>query len=85
MEIQSFGLHKLLNNHGNQNGMIKAYSQITGQDYKSEGYIPLRAGRNEITTRASYGWSYIPGGIYYNIISEFGGGSINNATGRYTP
>ena len=73
------------NNHGNQNGMIKAYSQITGQDYKSEGYIPLRAGRNEITTRASYGWSYIPGGIYYNIISEFGGGSINNATGRYTP
>lgn len=73
------------NNHGNSKGLIKAYSQITGQDYKSNTYIPLKSGRNGIRTSAGYGWSYIPGGIYYNIISCFGGGSINNATGWYTP
>ncbi|MDO4337429.1 MAG: hypothetical protein Q4C91_04980 [Eubacteriales bacterium] len=72
-------------NSGNSKGAIRAYSQITGQDYKSVSYIPLKAGKNNILSSATYGWSYIPGGIYYNIISEFGGGSVNRATGRYTP
>lgn len=76
---------KSFDNHGNSKGMIKAYSQITGQNYKSNMFIPLKAGRNDILTSAGYGWSYIPGGINYNIISEFGGGTINHAEGRYTP
>lgn len=76
---ESFG------NHGNSAGCIKAYSQKTATGTTSKTYIPLRAGRDGIHASAKYGWSSVPGGIYYNIVSYFGGGSINNATGWYTP
>lgn len=76
---------KSFDNSGNNNGKIKAFSQITGQSGKSKYCITLKKGKNNVLSSQYYGWNSVPGGIYYNIISEYGGGSVNRATENYTP
>lgn len=71
--------------NGYRGGYIKAYSQITGQNNLSKNYIKLCTANDEILQSVGYGWSYVPGGINYNINSEFGSGTINRAQGNYTP